>query len=481
MTCEPRIIRSRAGLDVRGSRGGLSLTIADGVIAAIDDDDAPGLPDTILMPALVNAHDHARPMRNSSVGGFGKPLEIWLHRLALLAPADAYLAALAPLGRAALGGQSAVMVHCVRPQGLTDLVTEAGEVARAAGDIGVRIAFGVGMRDQNPLVYGPAEPVMAALEPDIAAEIGKRFLSPMTPFCDQLALVDEVAAAVQGPMVDVQYAPNGPQWVSEPFWRAIAEASALSGRRVTTHLFETQYQRQWADREYPQGLVRHWRDIGLLTPRLTLAHCVWAKPDELEMIAQAGCTIVVNSSSNFHLRSGIAPVEAMLKAGCKVAMGVDGQAFDEDDDALREIRLLWALHGGWGFDSEGGPQRMLAIALENGRAALSAPAGGRLDIGMAADLLVVDRAALDEDALTEIDPLDLLFARASRNHIRELIVAGRSIVADGKVIGVDLDSAHRELRAHYRAGLKERAGLQAALPALERAIAGHYAMRLGCC
>ena len=60
-------------------------------------------------------------------------------------------------------------------------------------------------------------------------------------------------------------------------------------------------------------------------------------------------------------------------------------------------------------------------------------------------------------------------------------MAGRSIVVDGKILGVDLDSAHRELRAHYRAGLKDRAGLQAALPALERVIAGHYAMRLGCC
>ena len=60
-------------------------------------------------------------------------------------------------------------------------------------------------------------------------------------------------------------------------------------------------------------------------------------------------------------------------------------------------------------------------------------------------------------------------------------MAGRSIVRDGRVLGVDLDAAHGELRAHYRTGLKDRARLQAALPSLERAIAGHYAMRLGCC
>lgn len=476
-----RVLRSRAGLDAGGSRRGLALTLADGVIAGIAPDEAAELPDTIVMPALVNAHDHARALRNSSVGGFGKPLESWLHRLALAAPADPYLVALAPLARAALGGQGAVMVHCVRPQGLTDLPTEAVAVARAAGDVGVRIAFGIGMRDQNPLVYGPSEPVLAVLEPAVAAEIEKRLIAPMTPFAEQLELVDAVAAAVQGPMVDVQYAPNGPQWVSEPFWRAIAEASALSGRRVTTHLFETKYQRQWADANYPDGLVRHWRDIGMLSPRLTLAHCVWARPDELEMIAEAGCTIVVNSSSNFHLRSGLAPVEAMLKAGCKVAMGVDGQAFDEDDDALRELRLLWALHGGWGFDGAGGPQRALRMALETGRVVVGALAGGVLSEGAAADLVVVDRAALDEDAITEVDPLDLLFARANRSHIRELIVAGRTVVAHGRVLGVDLDAAHAELRAHYRAGLKGRAGLLAALPALDRAVASHYADRLGCC
>lgn len=486
MTAQERILFSRAGLDARGSRGGLALTLRDGVIAEIAHDDRADAPDTIVMPALVNAHDHTRALRNSSVGGFGKPLESWLHRLPLAAPVDAYLAALAPLGRAALGGQGAVMVHCVRPQGLTDLPTEAAAVARAARDVGVRIAFGIGMRDQNPLVYGSSEPVLANLDPDVAAEIERRFLAPMQPFADQMAQVDAIEAAAKGPMVDIQYAPNGPQWLSEPSWRKVAEASALSGRRITTHLFETKYQRAWADREYPAGkypggMIGHWRDIGLLSPRLTLAHCVWARPDELELIAEAGCTIVVNSSSNFHLRSGIAPVEAMLKAGCKVAMGVDGQAFDEDDDALRELRLLWALHGGWGFEGEGGPQRALAIALENGREALGAPEGGMLANGAAADLVVVDRAALDEDAITPVDPLDLLFARANHRHLLELIVAGRTVVSNGRLLGVDLDSAHSELRAHYRKGLSERSLLREALPALDHAVRSYYGERLGCC
>lgn len=476
---QARVIEAAATLDAAGPGGPAALALAGERIAGLGVARAPE--DVIVLPALVNAHDHARPLRASSIGGFNKPLETWLHRLALFVPVDPHLAYTAAFGRAVLGGQGGAMVHCVRPMGLTDLVTEAREIARAASDIGLRIAFGVGMRDQNPLVYGEASPVLDDLPAPARAEIERRFLGPMAGIDAQLADVDAVAEAIAGPMIDVQYAPNGPQWVSEPFWRRIAEASALTGRRVTTHLFETRYQRDWADRHYPQGLVRHWRDIGLLSPRLTLAHGVHARPDELEMIAESGATIVTNTSSNLALRSGLAPVAEMIRRGCRVAMGIDGQAFDEDDDALREIRLIWSLHGGWGFDPEIAPREVLAMALEAGRGVISAPPGGRLAPGQAADLVVIDRAALDEDRLMALDPLDLLFARATKRHVKEVIVAGRSIVREGRVLGVDLEAAHAELRARYRAGIAGRAELAAALPPLEAAIERHYRLRLGCC
>lgn len=479
-----RRIAAQHCLDAHGSRHDAVISVDGGTMVAIDNGIEPdGLADgdLVVLPALTNAHDHARPLRTSSIGGFGKPLEIWLHRLALMVPVDPYLAALAPLARAALGGQGGVMVHATRAMGFTDLPTEARELARAARDVGVRMAFGIGMRDQNPLVYGDHSGVLDALDAGARDEIEQRFLGPMLPLDEQMARVDAVSEAIGGPMVDVQYGPNGPQWCSDAMWQAIAEASALTGRRITTHLFETKYQRDWADHTYPGGLVRHWKEIGLLSPRLTLAHCVWARPDELEMIAEAGCIIATNASSNLALRSGIAPVAEMLRSGCTVALGIDGQAFDEDDDALRELRLLWSLHAGWGFDSELAPRDVLRMVMENGRTAIGAPRGGNIAVGSAADLLVLDRAALDDDALMPVDPLDLIFARANRSHIREVIVNGRTIVSRGRVLGVDLDGAHAELRAAYRAGMPDRAVFDAALPAFERAVRGHYFQRLGCC
>ena len=108
------------------------------------------------LPALANAHDHARATRSSSFGTAGKPLEIWLHMLALLPAVDPYLATAVSLARSALGGAGSVMVHYTRAQGLTDYVTEAGQ-SRAPRDVGVRAsASRQRSRDRNPLVYGPS-------------------------------------------------------------------------------------------------------------------------------------------------------------------------------------------------------------------------------------------------------------------------------------------------------------------------------------
>ena len=177
-------------------------------------------------------------------------------------------------------------MHYTRVQNFTDLPAEVSEVARAARDVGVRLGFAVAMRDRNPLVYGPSEPVLAMLPRRRRDEIERRFLRAPLPPKELVALVDAVALAPPAePLVDVQYGPNGVQWCSGRLLEAIAEASQRTGRRVHMHMLETRYQRAWMDAKYPGGVMAYLDKIGLLSPRLTLAHCVWARPDELEILA----------------------------------------------------------------------------------------------------------------------------------------------------------------------------------------------------
>jgi cytosine/adenosine deaminase-related metal-dependent hydrolase len=205
--------------------------------------------------------------------------------------------------------------------------------------------------------------------------------------------------------------------------------------------------------------VAHLDALGLLSPRLTLAHCAWARPDELALLAERGVTIAVNTSSNLGLKSGIAPVPEMLRQGCRIAMGLDGMAFNEDDDALHEMRLAYALHRGWGYDTTMSRAQLWQFAAVNGRRSVRGSEadtlpGGVVAPGAAADLLVLDWDRLDDDPLfPDIDPLELLLARGSGAHIDEVIAAGRSVVQQGRVTGIDEPALKAELLAQVRAAL----------------------------
>jgi cytosine/adenosine deaminase-related metal-dependent hydrolase len=273
------------------------------------------------------------------------------------------------------------------------------------------------------------------------------------------------------------------QWCTPELLEAIAEASARTGRRIHMHFLETRYQRDWADKTFPAGIIHYLDEIGLLSPRLTLAHCTWARPDELELIAERGATISVNTSSNLHLKSGIAPLAEMLRRGCRVALGLDGATLDEDDDALRELRLAHLLHGGTGFRVDADHAAMLTMMLRNGRSSvLNTSDGASLAAGEPADILLLDWRALDEDRLRDdLDPLDLLFARTTARHISEVIVAGRTIVREGRVLGIDYPAMRDELMARFRSGMAQNATLLAALPDLERAIHTHFESEPPCC
>ena len=278
----------------------------------------------------------------------------------------------------------------------------------------------------------------------------------------------------------MQLGPAGVQWCSKPLLEAVAENSALTGRRIHMHLLETIYQRAWADANFPDGIVRYLRDIGFLSERLTLAHGIHARPDEIEMIAASGARIVTNFSSNMHLRSGLAPIAAAHRCGCAIAVGVDGLALDEDDDVLREMRLVQMMHGGLGFKRTWTPAEFFGLAIANGRKATGAPGTGALVSGAPADFVTLDLDRLDRDAIMPVDPIDLLFARGNASLVRDVVVDGRLIASEGRCLGVDLPAIEQELRGIFRASAGKLSGFQRAWPQLSTGLQNWFEQQLDC-
>ncbi|HVL34069.1 MAG TPA: hydrolase, partial [Burkholderiales bacterium] len=158
----------------------------------------------LAMPALANAHDHARAVKPIALGAVDQPLELWLAAITGAPRVDPYVAAAVALGRSALGGAGAVMTHYMRPQGGMPLAEEARAVARAAQDVGVRLGFAVALRDRHWLAYGGDARILDSLQPAEREAVRARLAPRAAPPAEQVALVDEIAAAVESPLVQVQ-------------------------------------------------------------------------------------------------------------------------------------------------------------------------------------------------------------------------------------------------------------------------------------
>ncbi len=233
----------------------------------------------------------------------------------------------------------------------------------------------------------------------------------------------------------------------------------------------------WADKTFPQGIVNYLDEIGLLNERVSFAHCIYLRPDEMELIAERGATIVINTSSNFIVSSGLAPVGEMLARGCRIAMGLDGLAFDEDEDALREVRLAYAVHKARGFEIRVPRSDLLRFGFEHGRFAVTGRTdGGRIATGAPADLLLLDWEALAAELVEpDVSPLQLLLAKATHQHVKGLFVDGREVVRDGALATLDLPALEAELLAVLRKAAPTTADIRAAMPHLSAALAAHYA------
>ncbi|NEQ51412.1 MAG: amidohydrolase family protein [Leptolyngbya sp. SIO3F4] len=427
----------------------------------------------LALPALVNAHDHGRGLASYTFGALDQALELWLPALKLKPQLSVYSLSALAFAKMARGGVGAV-VHCHNPSG-GDLLTESLAVCQAARDVGIRLALALPLCDRNFLAYGNPQRLLELLPENKREQVFKTWNPPTLPPQEQVNRVHEIAAECEGDLIHIQYCPRGPQWCSEELLEAIATASADTGRRIHTHLFETTYQREWADAHYPQGLLTYLDDIGFLSPRLTLAHGAWLRPDELELLAERGVIISVNTSSNLRLRSGLAPYQAMLEAGVSTAFGLDGMSLNDNEDSFEELRLNYHIHSKPGIESGLAPTDMFVSHRNGVTAVTNNPNGGLLKPGEPADIVVLDYGAMTQDMVPDVCSVaETVLMRGANRYVKSLWVAGRQVVDNGQVLGVDEAALQAEVQALLRSQANHVYSLQPLVSEYQQALRQFY-------
>jgi cytosine/adenosine deaminase-related metal-dependent hydrolase len=155
------------------------------------------------------------------------------------------------------------------------------------------------------------------------------------------------------------------------------------------------------------------------------------------MIAEAKARVVHNPISNLKLKSGVAPILDLHRAGVDIALGCDNYSCAETQNIFLAMRMLCLLPAV--TNPEPGPisaaYALKAATLAGARAVALDGKVGAIKPGMAADLMILD---LNEPSFVPFNSAarQIVFAEFGRA-VETVFVAGRPVVRDDKLTTVD--------------------------------------------
>ena len=494
-----KLIRSRAALSPKAGEYRVetirdaAVLAEDGVIAEVGPYEAlhrkyPGTEvvgngEQILLPAFVNSHHHVG-LTPVQLGSPDMPLELWFVTRMVARNLNYYLDTLYSAFEMVASGITTVQhIHGWLPGTPAEVRSRADDVVRAYEDIGMRVSYCYGVRDQNRLAYQDDAELVASLPPELRGPMQawfERFKLSLDGAMDMFASMHAAHAGKE--RVQIQLAPANLHWCSDAALTRLADASERYHVKLHMHLVETAYQKEYARRRGGGTAVEYLDRFGLMNSRMTLGHGVWLNERDIGRAAETGTCICHNCSSNFRLRSGVAPLNRFVAEGVNVALGLDEAGINDDRDMLQEMRLVLRAHRVPGMEDDVPTMdQVLTMATVGGaRTTGFADRLGTLEPGTAADLVLLDWEKISYPYLDELTPvLDAVIQRAKTGAVARVICAGETIYADGTFTRVDQAAALRQLHDELAHALSddevERRKLsKALLPHIKRFYAGYY-------
>jgi 5-methylthioadenosine/S-adenosylhomocysteine deaminase len=374
-------------------------------------------PHDIVMPGLINAHNHA-PM--TLLRGVADDMRLmdWLENY--IFPAEANLVD-ADFVRT---GTRLAALEMIRGGTTTfaDMYYFEDDVAWAVRDAGLRGVLG--------------ETILDRPTPD-AATVDEALAYTET-FLQNWAGHPRVTAAV---------APHAPYTVGPETLGRTAELARRYDAPLLIHLAETREELQQIEHDHGHTPVQYLDQLGFLGPDVIGAHSIWVDDADIATLARHGVGVVHNPESNMKLASGTMPVAALRQAGVAVGLGTDGAASNNDLDMFGAMLTAALLHKLVGGDPTALPAtEAVALATIDGARALGMEALiGSLEEGKRADLIVVDGDTAN--LVPRYDVYSHLTYAARAGDVAITIVDGRVLYRDGVFTTLDRAAVIEAARA----------------------------------
>jgi 5-methylthioadenosine/S-adenosylhomocysteine deaminase len=193
--------------------------------------------------------------------------------------------------------------------------------------------------------------------------------------------------------------------------------------------------------------IEHLHSIGALDDRFLAIHAMLTTDREIKMLAEAGTAVAHAPIVCTDIVSAVTKVVSMRAAGVTVGLGCDTVI----NDLFKVMRIAFVMHG----QASGIPlydpvaltteDAMTMATIDAARALRWDHEIGSLEEGKAADVVVVD--AENTRLTPAYQPIGTLVRYAVGTDVESVVVAGRVVVDDGRVLTIDeaplLDEAVR--------------------------------------
>ena len=243
--------------------------------------------------------------------------------------------------------------------------------------------------------------------------------------------------------------------VSDDLLRESAEIAVEYNTGVTMHIAEIREDVEYYRRVYGASAAGFLERFGLLGEKRIYAHCVWLNTYDMGRFAATGTTVAHCPSSNLKLGSGLAPISEMLRNGVNVGLGCDGGPSNDCYDMIREMKLAAILQKGRLTDPTSiSAWDVVEMATRKGARAIGRLGElGSLERGKKADIVVVE---LKRPSVTPIsNPLSLLVYSASGCDVRDVMIDGKFVVRDRKVLTLDEEKVLNDANRHLQRVLEK--------------------------
>jgi 5-methylthioadenosine/S-adenosylhomocysteine deaminase len=244
---------------------------------------------------------------------------------------------------------------------------------------------------------------------------------------------------------------------AEAFMDAVALSQA-ENVLIHLHTSETPAYNQLVRQRTGKSNVEMLADVGALSDRVMLNHCVHLSDRDIQLISEGRASVIHNPTSNMILASGVAPIPQLQQAGISLGLACDGPACNNTQDMFQTMKDAALLQKVTTRQADAliAPQVFSMATRGNAQALGMGNCLGAVQTGFLADLTLVN---LQSPHLTPAhDPIATLVYSARGADVSAVVVGGR-VVMENRILQTVCEADILEKAQQRTKAVRQKANL----------------------